>query len=396
LVSSISSIIGYIVLSVVALKNRDLPILRFFICSLAFLASPLARTFQSSGVSEAISSLPVLITLIGFIAIFKKASFDTNQKILCSILTITAFSASVLIKRENLVLLSIPLIGFLNSPRIIKNKIYWLTLIGVFTAAFIYIFILPPSRSFSAESSDIGTSAFSLHHFMDNAPKFIECIFRLDMWGLTGYMLIAAIVLSRKEWRNPTYQFPVSLLFIYFLAYTFHFRSIYQVQAGKVVAFEMMRFSVNVFPIAVLLIANSKLPNIHLSKIALYSASTICFAIIGLSSYYKIDYSRTEFVERIQPIMKALSLCGSNSALVTDVPSLARIYSNDDLNIIQSSKIASVLSDSNTIGNSLKYVVVNRPDEFNALNSLFISKGFLLNKQTRFNSYELNVYSFNK
>jgi hypothetical protein len=391
-ISSLCGIATMLVLCSMTFKNRSYDKWQVILCILAYATSPLARSFQGSGVSEAVSCLFVLLTIIHFI---KLAYLSENDKIsfLFVIACSMAFIAAIMIKRENLALLILPALAVLINRSLLKKGRFFAILSILFTSTAILVFFAPTLESLSAERDDISTPAFSISHFVCNAPRFLECMIRPDMWGITGLLLFLAILCARKRLIQPNILFPLIMLCVYFGLYTFHFRSQYQVASGDVTAFEMMRFSTNIFPIAVLIIMSISIPDYLRNK----SYTTCIFATVFLimciySTKQKIRLSNIEFDERTEPILHAISRCNASDVLVTDVHSLARLHAKDNQDIMAMMFLSRLTIKEKAKNSVSNFWVVHRPDERDSITKLFKSESWSEIESVSFHSYDVTHF----
>lgn len=392
MLSSLCGIIGLLFLCLFSKKHGSYDKLSLFLCFAAFATSPLARSFQSSGVSEAISSLFVLTTVLCFIRLIENDE-DKTLPISHILLTVVAYTLAILIKRENLALCCLWPACLACKFSLIRNLKFVAVGFLLFLISTTLILVVPTIESMHAESSEISNSAFALSHFMDNAPRFIECMLRPDLWGLAGIMAIIALISNRKSITTPRVFIPSCMLAIYFLLYTFHFRSQYQVAHSNVTAFEMMRFSTNIFPLATLLAMNMQIPKFaHKRAVAIF-AIILVTTMTAYSTQQKFRLSKIEHLERTEPVCYTLSKCTNNEVVVTDIISLARIHGSEDNDILAQNRLTeeriSKKLDNGTVG----FWVIHRPDEIIELVAMFENKGLSKSQYKRFHSYDVSYFS---
>jgi len=393
LVSSLAGVATLLILSIVAWWSKTDQKARLCLCLICFLAAPLARSFQSSGVSEVLSSLPVLLALIMMVRL---ASEDNDRmKYRRVSLFLLFFVAALLVKRENLALASAPILLLVTCRSALKQRWFWVFGLAVSGICISYLSSVDLMGGVNAESTGIHVSAFSLRHFADNAPRFIECWVRPDMWGITGIITLAAAATSWRSYRDPRVLFPVALLIIYIGLYTVHFRSQYQVADGRVTAFEMMRFSVNIFPIAVYLVIGSPVCGLAFShKTSRYLL--IMVAILGAiySTNVKRHFSYLEYIERVEPLQYGLDNTGSDGVFVTDVTCLARILCSENHFIVDSMRLTNDVLYEALVDGKRHAVLMNRPDDFDEIARQFSDVGAVFRCRRKFHSYDINIYDF--
>lgn len=320
------------------------------ICSLVYSLSPVMSLFHTSGLAETLSSTSIIFTLFLYLLIIEKPkNFNHICEAILWLLLLLSLSFCLLQKRENLIMLFLPMISLV---RILINNNYYKNIIlkaTIVMAAGIAIFlvfhyginVLDIERQ---ESQDIAAATFSIKYFFTLAPIFIKSFFTFkwffvfSIFTFAGYFRICA-----KIKRHPLYIYPTILFIAYLLAYTLHYMSYYFVKFGQIHEFESLRYITNFFPFycliggyAIFNLMDSLKQKIKPLKpfmvgISIFLIGYLIYANINL----KKDFFAIEQENRIAPIEKTISLIEQEgSTIITDVPLIFQVLGNDTLQII--------------------------------------------------------------
>ena len=248
-----------------------------------------------------------------------------------SFAVMTAFFIAILTKRENLVLIVIPLIHYgysiINEKNLNKHK-ELISLAGYCFLVLVYlIFVQNVFIIESTEAQDIEASTFSFLYFQKLAPAFIGSLLNPLYFGITTLLLICLIARSSYLRSIDVNIFALLACWLfYFLLYTFHYRGYFFVKGERISEFETFRYLNNFYcltPILVYMffcdIRNSRM---------LYSA----FLVLLLSSVYPTITLRKNFCDdewrcRFEAPQKTLEI------LHKEAPSSAIVISPDILTL---------------------------------------------------------------
>jgi len=216
-----------------------------FFSGLFLATTPFFSIFNTSGLSETFSSIFVVVAVYLYIRTCQNR--DENWLIF---LTIPLISFSFLIKRENLILLSLPMIDLVilllqkkrinevGKPLIVASAS---ALLGLTT-----FFILNISRIESEESFAIQSNTFSLRYALILFPTFLKALLSIKYFGLIGIaFLFTPLLLSLTDKRHLRILILFSWLFVFM--YSFHYRGYYFVKYKDVSTFDTLRFFTNFF-----------------------------------------------------------------------------------------------------------------------------------------------------
>jgi hypothetical protein len=148
-----------------------------FISSLIYAVVPIMTVFHTSALGETYSSLIVLIYGFCFIALFiKSEQLRSLFAIACWIVLFLSFVLALLTKRENLIIVAMPLFALLSLPskRLRDNKglIAWAIASLVIAVAVSVAFQIVQAEA--NEATDIGSATFSLGYFLALLPLFTK------------------------------------------------------------------------------------------------------------------------------------------------------------------------------------------------------------------------------
>jgi hypothetical protein len=313
-------------------KNRTSQL--FF--SLLYASTPFLCLYNTSGLSETISSVFVVITLYFYIR--KNVEKNTSNY---NIIYLLFIFLSIVIKRDNLVLIALPfidLIKYLFSSRIdLKKK--FISLVLVIITVIVVFFILKVDKTIIDEKADINNiSPFSLSYFYTLFPVFIKSLFNMRFFGQFSIIMIGSVFFIKKVKPNT-----IILLFIsfsYLLIYTFHYRSYYMVNGNFIPnIIDTFRYYTNFF--SILMIAFSitffnELDNILLKYKKLITTIIISCLILNFYYNYEIrdELSAIEYNERIKPVVESLKLITKDDIIVTDRSVLFQMFGKEDIFIV--------------------------------------------------------------
>jgi hypothetical protein len=302
---------------------------------LIMLLCPFLSIFHTSGLAETISSFFVILTVLSFYSALGKG-FKVKQ--LQYWLTILLLLCAILLKRENLILLSMFPIYYLFNYFKKRKEAFNLSFAGLFImglcASTGIILISGIFYGENNEAKEIGMSTFSLQYFISNFKILLVAMFTFKYWGIIGAITIltSIIIWFRLKTINLFGLICFILGWCYIAIYSFHYRSYYQVHFNDVVAFDTLRYSVNYFPLFALALASIDLtkPISRLSNPIKVSISLCFLIIIGLSTLLsfktRIDLSSDEYYSRIEPVQKTLKKISIDDIIITDIPMVFYCY----------------------------------------------------------------------
>ena len=306
--------------------------------STLLVATPFLNVFNTSGLSETFSSLWV----IGTIYFYLKSSqedFEYNKTSFWFAILLIVISFAT--KRENLVLLSLPVITILllAKNRILKlDKLLRLLLFFAipFGLALVYNLMARVNEMEAAEGIELGVATFSLVNFAQLFPHYLSSFFHINYFGITGVLFLITGIYAILVHKKIEYKLVAMLAFLYLVMYSSHYRSYYQVHFGKVSIFETLRYTTNYFPIACICFGSlnviyDKIIDKSLILKARYVGFFLIFIVasIYLNVTTRLELNRIEYEERIRPVVDTLNFTNQEDWIMSDISSIYHIYANN-------------------------------------------------------------------
>jgi hypothetical protein len=217
----------------------------------------------------------------------------------------------------------------------------------------------------SNEAADIETNTFSFAFLLQNLKQAFLAFTNFNYWGITGILfLLSFIVMIAKRSYNQLGFVCLTLGFLYMLLYSSHYRSYYQVHYNIMHPFETLRYSTNYFSLFALFMATVNLKNtLGLKKIfvkpILTAAIIFSLLLISNSVMTRIEFTQDEYVSRIEPIAKTLSIAKESDVIISDLPIVFHCFVSDKQRIIDyysltHDKLSKLVSE---IGNNNLYLI---------------------------------------
>ena len=307
---------------------------------LVFATAPVISLFQSSALAEMYSSLAIGMFLY-FLAIFWRNTKPSHQEIF---LVISALILCLIIKRENMVLLSI--IPFFVFKLLSQKSHQWFAFVAV--ALVLYFVGVDPFSTEFIEAEELQTSTFSLSYFYVQLPIYIEAWLNPQLYGISFWCLLISFPLLIYKKAVPSNESIVAfgLLVGYLAIYCLHYRSRYFVLSMELSYFETFRYSNN-FYFLIALLVGLNLHNIWgegFPKPLGAKLVTLFFILFTISCYYTYNFRELfheeEVRTRIQPILSAnlavkkLHSAESAAILITDIPLVAKMLDEDEFDLL--------------------------------------------------------------
>lgn len=311
------------------------------LATLLFVTTPFLNVFNTSGLSETLSSLSVICTTYYFLKSFRD---DFACKKTSFWITIAFMVLSFLLKRENLILISLPLLGLIfifagGNLRFQKVRRLSIMFAVPFLTAFLYNVIAGVSAMEAAENTDIGLPTFALSHLFQLLPKYLMAFLEPRYFGITGALFLGASVYVLFFQKRVEYRVVTVLSLMYLLMYASHYRSYYQVHGEAVNTFAALRYASNYFPMACLSFGSLGFGRcvskwgFHLKALALV---LFLFFAGYLNMGLRIALNHEEQYSRILPTLKALESTKEEDWILTDMPCVFHLYASPTRNVISS------------------------------------------------------------
>lgn len=325
-------------------RKLDLSYFQIIAYITIYVSTPYINTFNTSGLSETLSSLIVFYAVTLLLIILNH--FNKSSQGLISyrylIYVLIVFVLAIYTKRENIVLIfPIAAICILIFRKI--KSWYILIYFSFFViVAAVYYKIHNPWQIEILESDAILGSTFSFEHLRINIISLLIGFFSWSIWGWTGVLFLISLLLlvylsSVQKLSNYSALIVLTTVICYIGVYSLHYRSYYTVISPKSNPHDSLRYAVNYTPILILFIImvfkeiNLKKYNIFLVKISLIS-------VLALSVLNTISFRKTmSFIEKIEvtaDVKKTLIFNKKHLPIITDIPSVYRCFSDKNQRII--------------------------------------------------------------
>lgn len=301
------------------------------------ISTPFYCIFNTSGLSETFSSVFVLLAVYFYL----RTKNDNTWRNFNFLFSIIFLSCTFLIKRENLVLLSIPFVDLLLN--LIKGKggsIIKPLIIALATSLIAFLLYKGLFNVFSiehVESDMIGQNTFSLNYAFKLFPVFIKSLISINYFSFFGiFILLTPLIIFVTKDLNI--RLLIILAWIYLLVYSFHYRGYYFVKFNEISTFDTLRFYTNFFPLFVIPIICfiCALTKIRLRSNITIVGFAVIIVILNSCLYFRTrsHLSEIENYERIAPVKSVLAFMRPGDAILTDLPIVFHVYSPPDVFIV--------------------------------------------------------------
>ena len=310
---------------------------RSFLPLLFLVTTPFINLFNTSGLAETFSSFSLLLFVLFFFKTVTRKFFIQSSSFWCSLFFL---AASILIKRENIVLIAItPLTAiFLFFRKELKQYGIRNILVYFLLSAVIIVaigFLIDFRDIENQEGTAIASLTFAFSNTLMIFPVFLASYVNAEFWGLTGIALIISVFFLFKA-PNLKLLITFSLFLLYVLLYSTHYRSYYQVKFGEVNVFDTLRYSSNYFPLVCICLSsiNLKISNSYVKYFSVLMVVGYLFFTFIYSYQLRVNFSDEENLTRIEPAKKVLALINKNDIIITDIPLIFHLFGNDNQIIV--------------------------------------------------------------
>lgn len=314
LISFVNTLISFIILIILSLlgnRNR-----LWFIAPSLYCVAPIINVFTTCFLSEIFSSL----LCVSFIYSYLKPKTLINSS-LCFL----TFGLALLCKRENLVLLFIPIINSLIILYKTKNRNAILEFIkcNIPYLSIVLIYIFGCQNIFnieSVESNDIGESTFSINNFKYLFPAFIKSLLSINTFSITFYAYVAGLLYTLLHKKNIEKIQWISIVAfsMYLILYTFHYRGYFFIRDREIGSFETYRYINNFYYFIPLFfssfrVSKTKKSYVIISILLFFSL----FQTFNLRNQYSILEKENRF-EEVEIVSKYIDKQDKKSILITE------------------------------------------------------------------------------
>lgn len=332
LISIVNSFTSFLILF--TLSNLPSFNKNWMLYPLLFCLAPIINIYNTAFLAETYSSLLCLSFLWAYIYYDKKNVF---VRFFC----VLAFFMSILCKRENFVLLIVPIIYNLDSLKIaslkktLKNSLPYILSCTIFILVFHNIFLTE-----FEEAKDINNPTFAWEYFKSLAPVFLYSLLSINYFSICFYILIILIIatLIHNKKLNRIQVICITLYVSYFLMYTFHYRGYYFVTGKESVSdFETFRYLNNFFYLIPVIFASSNFDIKNKYFINICLTLLVIFSIIK-TYCLRNNLSDIEFQNRISEYLEIEHYITTqnnypNTILITNTELLSLNYGPSNFNI---------------------------------------------------------------
>ncbi|THD68424.1 MAG: hypothetical protein E7813_10360 [Bradyrhizobium sp.] len=330
------------------------------LAALVYALCPAIFLFHSSGLAETTSSFFLVIYVFCFISLFinKKSYPEIISWLLWGLLGISLCLA-LLTKRENLVLLALPLFALpatsLRWSREVRNLTLWagitIPLAIVLTIGF-KIFQIE-----TGESGDIGAPTFSVQYSAILIPLFCRAFLTFKWFGISTLILLCGIAaMLRPSVRRSGWPVVLGLFFAYLIVYTSHYRSYYFVKYGSVTEFGSLRYITNFLPFFAALTA------LGLNEIQVLAkdiggrwdgcgklvvngiAAVWVLSSVGMIHSLHTEWGDEEWDNRISPVLNTLQkVSPREDYILTNLSVIFQVFAGSNVRIVDSYSVGTAL-----------------------------------------------------
>ncbi|MBS1572998.1 MAG: hypothetical protein JST62_11425 [Bacteroidetes bacterium] len=299
-----------------------------FFTALVMTATPFLNLFNTSGLAETLSGCFIIMSLYYYFKAHGNG-FNVYEKYFW--LFIVLFILSIVVKRENLVLVIIPITNLIwmiwHKHKANRFRLSFLMIVVVLLAV-LYVNIAGIISMEIKEGRDIGTNTFAIQNLELILPKLAISFVKFKYFGITGILLVSSVIWAVLFSTKLEYKvFGVTAL-SYMLMYSLHYRSFDQVHFGAIGYFDTLRYTTNYFPIGCLCISQLDVPVLRHFRC---SMPILVLLFVGFMLIENLclrkEYSNVEFKQRILPVVVSLKSTTDKDYILTDVPILFYIYS---------------------------------------------------------------------
>jgi hypothetical protein len=357
--NGIASLISVVVLYFLCLRltgDRDCSL----VAGLVYAICPAMCLFHTSALAETTSSLFLLIYVSCFLSAFipKDGSHGMTQWLLWTLLG-ASLGLALLTKRENLVLLTLPLFALpAMSPKWspeTKGLLAWTGITIVLAVLLMSGFHILQIET--GESGDIGAPTFSLRYAFVLIPMFCRAFLTFKWFGISTVLFLCGVAgIFRRSTRHSGWTVVVGLLFTYFLVYTGHYRSYYYVHFGSVTPFESLRYITNAFPLfaAVTGLGANKVRSWGwkiggrwrgYDRLVFGGIATVwVLSSVGMTRSLRKEWQEVEWENRIGPVLSTLQkVNASQDYVVTDLSVIFQVFGASTVRIVDSYSVGTVI-----------------------------------------------------
>lgn len=315
IISIANTIISFFILLILSLLPQNDKY--WFLPPILFCCSPIINIFTTCFLAEIFSSFICLIFIYTY---FRKENIYSNT------LCFSSFLIAIMCKRENLALLSIPVIElcyymFYQIKFHRKNESFKLLKyipFIVLTSTY-FLFIQNVFNIEAIESNDIENPTFSIQYMCVLLPVFIKSLLNIKTFGIvfaTCVLRLVYMFIHKK--MSLRIVLSVILFLAYLVLYSSHYRGYFFIKEESVSSFETYRYINNFFYLLPIMFISFNFK--HIKQVIISCCIVLAFSLCGTYSL-RHTLSGIEHQERfdeVQKVSKYILANSPNSVLVCE------------------------------------------------------------------------------
>ena len=342
--------------SLLLIENRTYACLTVLI----LVTTPIISVYHTTGFVEMFSSYMLLSCLYYYLA-YERAE---SKRWLLFTLFVASFIVAVFTKRENLLLVAIPFIGWIG--RLVQGRPHQVTRVfaEVVPLAAIIITYLATTGTLLTEISevaDIGGPTFSVSYFIRLAPSLLAAVSSFNWFSLCSLFICVGFLLAVVDFqRAPLLLYPGILSLSYLVLYLIHYRSYYFIHYADVTSMEWLRYLTNIYPSLCLVGGYTLfiLSQIRINVNWVLPVLELILVAVQVRQAPELQrqlYQR-ESEARIKPVTNAIEFMGQKGELIiTETPLLFQMFGGSHLELLDVYSIKSEIGSHSMKDLLLKY-----------------------------------------
>ncbi len=361
-----------VIFSVFIIKSKrprsDLNNLIYFFILLS-TSIPSIYVLNSSLIENISISINILTIVFIYIESFERRSLN-------KVIIIILLSISIIIKRENLIML--PLLALILRYNDLKKK----EIILSFSFLIISQTIINPFYTEFIEAEQLEKATFSIDYLIFQLPQYLKTFISYN--GFLNFSL-ALIILTRPTLK--TFYF-IALFFAFIILYSFHYRSQYAIEDHSISLFETYRYMTNTTP----LLLGAMLFSKNRELLTMKALMLFIFIFSYVNSYIKMEDFINEEIRNYHLINERIedSIKLEENALIIDNFVLVTL-----LNLKHKKNIDVLQYENRNLSriDTFKYAKIYLINRFKLIDTSSITKrGILLKKIPHFSIDKTDVY----
>lgn len=344
IVSLIAYCFSFIIIYLLAIKvniSSMFPIISVFV----YTTIPNGIIYSSTTSADVLSSFFIILSI--YISCLIVEDISSNRKFILGFFCyISVVSFAILVKRENIILLTTLVFQFFGLKlKDIKYKLHIKIILILSIFLFIYIFsfyVLDISTAIKEETIDSNGEMISLHNLISLGPVYIKALFNIKYYFIWGaFLVLFPLIFFKNILIRPV----IYLFFTYLLVHSSHYRSYYYLLNYTINTNETIRYMIALLPLLSLISAacifyilkifhHAISKHIKNKSIYILTIIFIITSIIGVDRKNElIKEEQSIYIEPVKSIIEKFDNDIENTWIFTLKPNIFQIYS-EDINIV--------------------------------------------------------------